>query len=152
MLRLTDTAKPLPGTFRFCQICGYSSREIVEFRLLQECDDADVPEAKFLIRCKSAACVQTVEDHPRLYRTVEWGAGEPGSFILLCGDCEHRNGFACTSPELKANGGEGLAVSFGGLDVHVSYSDGTGGYMPRPAVRCAGKSILGKKGEGGGVG
>ena len=32
--------------------------------------------------------------------------------MLLCGDCEHRDGAKCNHPQLKENGGSGLKVNF----------------------------------------
>lgn len=140
--RLTETAKPLPGTFCFCQICGHTSSDIRDFEMLQECDHRDRAENRFLVRCKGEACYRVVDEHPRLYHKVPWGQGGPGAFMLLCGDCKLREGFACKSSNLKANGGEGLEVKIGGLPVvHVCFSDGTGGpVFPRPAVHCADKT------------
>jgi hypothetical protein len=153
MERLTQTSFPLPpGTFKFCQLCGYTSEhdDICEFTMLRECDDNDEPEENsVLFRCNSDKCVKAIEDHERLYYTVEWGRGGPGKFMLVCEDCEFRKpDFSCGAPELKANGGEGMEVIFSNLPVfhvHVCFSDGrsfNGNAMPKPVVECKSKRKL----------
>lgn len=99
-------------TFCFCQLCGTRGTDITNFVILQECDDNDKPQAgNYIIRCKSPACFNAVEQHPRLYNHVPWGQGEAGTFMLLCGGCTMREGnFNCTSPLRKKNGGRGLVV------------------------------------------
>lgn len=81
-----------------------------------------------------------LNEHPRLYREVPWGAGGPGMFMLICGDCKYRNRSACTNPQLKANGGEGLEIILSNppLPVTVCFNDGTRGSFPTPATKCAG--------------
>lgn len=107
--RLTETAKHPLDTFNRCQLCGYASNDICEFRMWYECDDDDQPEKdKVLIACRK--CEPTITDHPRAYWQLEWGRGEPGHFILLCGPCPWRKGVDCSHPHLKKNGGEGLEV------------------------------------------
>ena len=144
MDRLTVTALPLPQTtFCFCQICGYSSKEITDFEMLWECDDNDEPEmGNILMRCKSKKCCKVIDDHPRLYWTVPWGRGGPGSFNLFCGDCKLRRGGDCLSTNLKKNGGEGMEVKFASGSVYnmrVCYSNGTSGKIDPPATSCADK-------------
>lgn len=109
MDRLTQTT-PI-DTFKRCQICGYTSDEIVGFRFWRECDDNDKPEPySILITCKSSECDLIIDQHPRLYIELTWGTGLPGHLSLLCGDCTHREGARCTHPDLGANGGEGLML------------------------------------------
>lgn len=146
MERLTQTAKFPIDTFKRCQLCGFTSKfnDICEFRMWAECDEQDRPEPNnILILCKSKKCRKILDEHPRLYREVPWGAGGPGKFMLTCGDCKFRDKGTCTSPMLATNGGPGMEVRFArGLPVvHVSYSNGTGGYIGTnntPANRCAG--------------
>lgn len=142
MKRLTDLF-PLPTTFRCCQLCGHTSKDICEFEMLQECDDSDRPEeGNFLIRCKRPECIKMVEDHERLYYTVPWSTGGAGRFMLLCGDCEFRDGFNCTHKNLTKNGGNGLEVQFSSLPIfhiRVCFTDGTSYSRPPPAVKCMGK-------------
>src|SRR6266403_814037 len=107
-------------TFKRCQLCGYSSNEIVEFSMFYECDDNDNPELdNVIVICNhknikncSGKCMQAIIDHPRLYVDVPWGEGGPGYFMLQCGDCIFRNGTQCKHSDLKANGGNGLEIRF----------------------------------------
>jgi hypothetical protein len=112
MNRLTETALPLT-TFNKCQICGFESKDICEFHMWLECDDQDKPESgNILITCRQDTCQKVITDHDRLYYQLGWGKGEPGWFILLCGDCKFRKGNQCLHPKLKKNGGEGLEIIF----------------------------------------
>lgn len=148
MNRLTDSALPLGDSFRKCQLCGFESHDICEFRFWNECDENDKREPyNILITCKSRECFQKIEQHERLYVELAWGNGEPGHFSLLCGRCPHRDGFRCTHPRLKANGGEGLTLM---MDTHpvnrafVCYHTDENEYgltcrRPKPPfTRCAG--------------
>jgi hypothetical protein len=113
-----------------------------------ECDDHDKPEPNnVLVLCSERKaglrCNRMLDKHPRLYIEVPWGAGGPGIFMLLCGDCKFRDNTKCTNPNLRANGGHGLEVKFSNPlpIVHVSMRDGSGGYIggPQPASTCEGK-------------
>lgn len=144
MERLTASAKYPSSTFHVCQLCGHTNpRDIVEFRMWNECDEHDVPEpGNYLVICAKGKCNQILDDHPRLYVEVPWGQGGPGAFMLLCGDCTFRSGYKCTHADLKANGGDGLEVKFSNiLPIRVCFTDGTSQYMGRnPAHSCAGRS------------
>ena len=50
-----------------------------------------------------------IEPHARLYRQLQRNEPFPG-VLDLCVDCRHRDGTRCTSPDLKANGGEGVLI------------------------------------------
>lgn len=142
MDRLTETAKYPLDNFQRCQLCGFTSNDICEFRLLMECDDNDKPEQdKVIVRCRQEACIKVVDDHPRLYMEVPWGQGHPGIFMLLCGDCPNRKGTTCTHSDLKANGGQGLEVRLSNNpNIIVCFNDGKGcrNLWPNPATRCKG--------------
>ena len=144
--RLTQEAKyPLEG-FKRCQLCGFEHDDIVKFRMWTECDAKDKPErGNIVILCRRKPCQKILNDHPRLYEEVPWGEGDPGHFMLLCGDCVYRDGLSCTHEDLKENGGDGLMITLGGVRGIVC-SRGSGGRgcrpMPRPATKCAGKSNL----------
>ena len=120
MRRLTDTVlHPINETFKKCQLCGYESDDICEFRFHQECDENDNKEPyNILITCNQDACFQKIEQHERLYVELAWSNGEPGHFSLLCGDCPHRDGVRCTHPNLKVNGGEGLTLAMANDPIH----------------------------------
>jgi len=111
-----------------------------------ECDDNDKPEPNnVIVLCnkKHSECSKILDAHPRLYIEVPWGAGGPGIFMLLCGDCKFRDNTKCTNPNLKTNGGHGLEVKFHRplAVIHVCMRDGSGGYMGglQPASTCEGK-------------
>jgi len=150
MDRLTETVpyQILPTTFKRCQLCGYTSDDICEFRLWCECDENDKPEPyNILIACKSDDCFQIIKEHERLYFELSWSTGEPGHFILLCGDCPHRDGTHCTHPDLKINGGNGLLLHRAGDPIfraNICYHDDNAEYglkcgkLKAPFVGCAG--------------
>jgi hypothetical protein len=137
-----------PGltTFRKCQLCGYISDEITDFWMWQECDEKDVPKpGVFVITCRQDLCRKEIDDHPVLYMLHQWATGEPGHFMLLCGECDFRSVFDCTHPHLKKNGGEGLAVVLDwpmGRGTTICYSDRC--VRPRPiGVKCEGLVVGG---------
>jgi len=154
MPRLTESAPYPLTTFNRCQLCGFADDDIVYFRMWYECDEQDHVEqpARVLVACKPEKaeaeehpCWKSIQDHPRLYQEVEWGLGGPGHLMLLCGDCQHRKGSACTHPDLKSNGGAGLMVQFHGPMALIGYHDDSepgDGMRCRqwngPAVACAG--------------
>lgn len=146
MDRLTNSLKFPLDTFKRCQLCGHTSRDICEFRMWMECDDTDQPDLEnIFILCTRKECTKIVDDHPRLYIQVPWSRGGPGKFMLLCGDCKFRKDKTCTHPDLKVNGGEGLEVKFSspfGGDVIVCFSDGTSAKSEGmlPATKCKGYS------------
>ena len=150
MERLTEHLQHHLTTFERCQLCGYASDDICEFYMWQECDEQDQLEPyNVLVVCRQPACQAKVDQHPRLYRLVPWGQGQPGHFILLCGPCAFREGTHCTHPDLKANGGEGLQLYKSGSlpKVVVCYHDDTKegdglrcdheGF-PNPFIKCDG--------------
>lgn len=150
MDRLTDHLKHPFFTFNSCQLCGFTSDDICEFYMWQECDEQDQPEPyNVLVVCRQDACQAIVDRHPRAYRLVPWGQGKPGHLMLLCGPCAWRDGARCTHPDLKANGGEGLQLYKSGAlpKVTVCYHDDTredGGLrcdpdgFPNPFSKCDG--------------
>ena len=148
--RLTEAAKAYPlDSFMRCQLCGHTSpyKDICEFQMWLECNDQDMPEeGNVLITCRQEACQKVIDDHPRGYSLVSWGQGLPGYFMLLCGDCPHRNGTNCSHPHLKINGGEGLLIEMsnplGVGHVTVCTDDGRtrciSNMFPQPATSCEG--------------
>lgn len=120
--RLTDNLFPA-GNFDTCQLCGTQYNDICEFWLWQECDDNDEREEGNYLLVGRECCEHKIKEHPRLYWQVAWGRGAPGAFVLVCGDCPHREGFGCRHPNLRANGGQGLQVNFHnplGI-IHINY-------------------------------
>ena len=105
--RLTET---LPGrSMTACNRCGYQLPGKHDLQVWQEHDDADRPEARYVLLCKPCAD-KLIEPHPRLYRHVPMKWNEPCPGIMAqCGDCLHRDGMRCRQPEMKVNGGPGVA-------------------------------------------
>lgn len=126
--------------FMVCNFCSRSGGDICEYRMWQKTDADDRPIDDYLITCKGEDCQQRIDDDPMLFIEVSWGAGGPGKFMLVCGDCTHRDGFSCRHPDLKANGGAGLEVRFANLPIYNSFICGSGGLLtvPAPASWCAG--------------
>ena len=147
MDRLTETVEHDLSTFKRCQLCGFTDTDICEFRLWRECDDDDKPEPySILVTCRSESCLQTIVNHERLYSQISWGMGHPGHLVLLCGDCNYREGGRCTHPDLTVNGGSGLDLAYESMipGAIVCYHDDSAEYglrcgpLPRPFTRCAG--------------
>jgi len=140
MDRLTESA-PFPlTTFNRCQLCGKED-DICSFEMLYECDEKDAPEKeRIFICCRKGPCHDRIVAHPRMYRTVIWGKGGPGKFMLLCGDCDKRKGTKCTSSLLKENGGVGLCVKFVKPPFQGTFCTDTGchdlGVHFSPAISC----------------
>ena len=102
-----------PIDFLTCWICGKKHNDIVELNIWQECDDEDNPENIFIVACKDKQCRKIINDHPRLYIAQQWAGHTPGRFMLAgCSLCKLRQGFKCTNPQTKENGGEGLLVYY----------------------------------------
>ena len=97
-----------------CNVCGEPSGE---FKLYREGDERDRPipgdAARVYIAVDHAECLKKLEQHPRLYTDER---GVPGALPLLFGPCTRRRGTTCTSPKLKANGGDGLKINFFGFN------------------------------------
>lgn len=155
MKSLSDHALPLT-VFKRCQLCGFEKYDICEFTMWWECreDDSIDPE-KILVTCRGKECEKTINDHERLYKEIPWGRGGPGKFMLLCGNCMNREGTRCTHPNLKANGGSGLRVTYSALPkvmvcLHLQgpipgvdeQAENTGSrcfpLFPDPATKCEG--------------
>lgn len=74
----------------------------------QEHDWQDKPEARYVVLCRDCSD-KIIDPHPRLYARV--GIHYPAcGAMALCVDCKHRDGTRCTSPNLIANGGPGVAI------------------------------------------
>lgn len=126
--------------FMICAFCDRAGEDICEYRMWQKTDKDDRPIDDYFIACTSDACRKRIADDPMLFIEVPWGAGGPGKFMLICGDCDHRDGFTCKHPDLKANGGNGLEVKFSSLPIFNSIICGPSGCRstPAPAQWCAG--------------
>jgi hypothetical protein len=148
MDRLTKQTKFPLTDFKRCQLCGFVSNDICEFCMWFECDDQDKVEAdNILVLCQKKDCKKVVDSHPRLYVEIPWSRGGPGKFMLLCGNCEHRNGTKCKHPQLKENGGPGLKVNFAKTIISEAFicfsrEDGSSYCLhgDRPATECEGQT------------
>lgn len=101
-----------------CQSCGGEATQT-----WAECDDDDAPEFIFIRLCKPCSD-RIIEPHPRLYSLVARGAPAPGA-MTCCTDCRHRLGLDCKNPDMKFNGGTGVAI--GVNQVGFACSRGKGG-------------------------
>lgn len=137
--------------FSVCDLCHAPGGDCCDqFDAHRECDEWDRPipgtEAIVLLGYEHRACERRLLDHPRLYLEER---GEPGWFPKLCGPCMHRDGFACKHPDLKANGGPGLAVRIQDNSSMFICSRDDDGHRsctrPTPeAWHCAGRRVLGE--------
>jgi len=75
-----------------------------------EHDDTDRPTATVVILCGDCSD-RLIEPHPRLYRRMMLYEPHPGC-MPLCRPCQHREGISCTHEDLKANGGQGLGLTY----------------------------------------
>lgn len=148
--RLTETAPfPVPeGDFLRCQLCGTVVDDRVKTSFWQECDTNDKPEpGRVVLVCDSPKCLKIIEEHPRLYietRGLRGSEGGPGWWMLLCDNCDFRKGVSCSHPDLKANGGPGLAVKHDGWTGWVCGKGGCKSFGPT-AYHCTGKLVKGVK-------
>lgn len=92
---------------RRCQACN-AVNEVWILERWQEHDDNDLPEPVIVVLCQTCS-KWLIEPHPRLYRQLQRNEPFPG-VLDLCVGCRHRDGTRCTSPDLKVNGGEGVAI------------------------------------------
>ena len=138
---------PEPRNFNQCQICGREDTDICSFSMWEWVEG---PEGRlpFLIACKGkagkrGACERAICADEDLFKRVIWSRGGSGAFMLLCGDCPSREGFRCTHPHLKDNGGDGLLVNMQplfGAGARICFTDGhslTGADLC-PVVACEG--------------
>ena len=95
-----------PHPFR-CQSCGVES--LFNFTRWQEHDENDKPEPIVVVLCVPCS-KRLIEPHPRLYRELQRHEPFPGT-LDLCIQCRHRDGTRCTSPDLLANGGNGVILT-----------------------------------------
>jgi hypothetical protein len=140
--RLSET---LPGapSLDACMNCQRTWEEC-DLSRWQEHDDQDQPEPVIFVLC--TPCSRAIIDpHPRLYRQLPRNEPMPGA-MLLCEGCPHRDGLGCRHPDLKANGGPGLAIM--APRPTVAFVDGTRGgkrtgwketWWPGPPTRCKGR-------------
>ena len=137
------------NAFLVCEFCNQVGTDICEFRMWQKTDSQDQPIDSYIIVCQQASCRKRIDDDSMLFLEVSWGVGDgggPGRFMLLCGNCQHRENYICKHPDLKANGGLGLEIKFANYPIHNVMICGAGGCRTpdRPATYCAGNPEAGK--------
>ena len=131
-----------------CGVCGVAvDPSDLPLTVWRECGENDKPIAGHVALLfvgpgsAHAACRKRVDDHPRLY--VE-ESGQPGHFPELCGPCIFRNGLSCGHAGLKANGGDGLAITLDRMTAIIC-TRGAGCHTPvQHATKCRGRKLLGE--------
>ena len=103
--RLSRTLSGAPN-LDACMRCG-SDLGVEKW---QEHDDRDQREPVVILLCRTCSD-EIVEPHPRLYRKLHDWEPFPGA-MALCRGCPHQVGLSCRHPDLKANGGAGLAITY----------------------------------------
>jgi hypothetical protein len=98
-----------------CHRCGQVLPGKYDLHWWQEHDDRDRPEPRYVLLCNPCAD-KIIEPHPRLYRRTERNEPCPG-VMLQCVCCKHLDGLRCRHPQMRANGGPGVA--FAGPDGFV---------------------------------
>lgn len=106
--RLTDL--PGPKSPVHCQKCGMMKTAPTALTAWQEHDHHDKPEFKVVMLCGDCK-KRIIEPHPRLYRALRPFHPWPG-IMQLCLECKFREGVSCTHPNAKANGGQGVKITF----------------------------------------
>jgi hypothetical protein len=112
--RLTDLIGVLHPNV--CQSCGGSSipgfgNGLMRHSLTrwQECDHRDQKENRLVVLCDKCS-KRVIKPHPRLYHELTSNAPWPGC-MAICVQCKLREGLTCTSPDAKANGGQGVMLT-----------------------------------------
>jgi len=157
MPRLSET---LPYSPDVCQRCGngqlfdstpgsnsfWCDLTVGTLQRWQEHDAQDKPERILVILCETCAG-KIIERHPRLYRLLDEWEPWPGC-MPLCNGCSHHNETRCEHPDLKENGGAGLALTMPRpLQAFLDYSNGRGRqgcqitHYYGPVSACAGREI-----------
>lgn len=92
-----------------CQRCFAAEGGDVMLHRWREHDDADQPTDVVIVLC--GKCEHIIEPHPRLYSRLHVFEPHPGT-MRICVDCVYRAGLRCGHPDLTANGGTGLKLTF----------------------------------------
>lgn len=130
---------------KMCGLCRSPSETGLD--VMRECGLNDKPlaglDALIFVGRGDAhkPCRKAVDDHPRLYETVQ---AQPGQMAKICGDCIHRKGLRCAHPGARANGGPGIEIKmrrpapFQGV-VCIRGPKGKNLAPPREGVACSGR-------------
>lgn len=119
---------PHPRHPEICQACGEGNTgptdtEYWTLHRWREHDQQDRPEPIVIVLCTPCSD-RLIERHPRLYDKLDNCQPIPGA-MHLCVGCQHRDGLACRQPDLTANGGMGLQITY--PKPSVIFMDGTRG-------------------------
>lgn len=127
-----------------CNVCAQPAARLDAWR---EHDPYDKPymgvDALVFLGTDHEACKRALDRHPRLYSR---DSGAPGAFPLLCGACARKKPgeLACTHPDLRTNGGDGLKVTGsrfgGGMIVCIRGAGGKNFREPTVFDKCDGKT------------
>jgi hypothetical protein len=93
-----------------CQACGADARLGAKLTRWQEHDQDDRPEPLVVVLCPPCSA-RLIEPHPRLYRELHAWEPMPGS-MPICGACGWRDATRGAHPDAKANGGQGVRLTF----------------------------------------
>ncbi len=104
MPRLTESLQ-----YRDRGACNRCGKAVEGLQIWQEHDDHDRAESRYVVLCKACAD-RVIEPHARLYRHT--GENEPCPGVMAqCESCAHVAGLRCRHPQLRTNGGEGIAFA-----------------------------------------
>ncbi len=120
---------------------AWESARTRPLRAWQEHDDEDRPEPIAVVLCRVCGR-RLIGPHPRLYQ--ELALNQPFAGVMeLCVSCRFRNGVRCAHPDLKANGGPGLAIPSPSF-AHVCgrLAGPSGDVYLHPPTSCAGYDPL----------
>lgn len=117
-----------------CQSCGATSAELVRW---EECDEWDRQTGVLVVLCLPCD-KRLINPHPRLYRHVHRWQPWPGA-MELCVACTHRDGLHCAHPDLRANGGPGLGITFPKPDDVILCPGGLRRLYQGPPTKCEGR-------------
>lgn len=133
----------------WCQRCETEGELDVEIRRWQEHDGNDRPEPRYVLLCGPCGD-RIVDPHPRLYRKLGQHEPAPGA-MPICAACVYQHlqeHLGCGHPDLKANGGPGLQLTF--PRPTEAFVDGVRGgrrtgwretWYSGPVTRCVGRAV-----------
>lgn len=120
-----------------CNVCGQPSAELDAYQAHDGYDNPlPTPSSVGFIGHDHPTCLRKMQEHPRLYAHV---TGSPGYFGRLCGPCRHRDGYRCTNPQAKMNGGPGLIATPDVPFTAIVCSRGRSSKLVRTILGCSGR-------------
>ena len=130
---------------RECHQCG----ALKDLEKWQECDTADVPEARYIVLCQKCSAA-IIEPHPRLYNRLAENEPAPG-VMPICLNCAHRAGSLCWHPRSWARGYRDLKLDYPSPTTAIlrtaKQKNGSRTAIlrifPGPVYNCSGKELVG---------